>query len=243
MPKILEEWTVQPHGELQEIDDGILTVTGEIHMPLGNFPRRMTVIRLSNGRTAIWSAIALDEPEMQRIEAMGAPSVLIVPNPGHRLDSKIWKQRYPDMQVLAPPGGKEAIAEAVPVDATHDILGDTQASYIVVAGTDDTESAMVVKRAGGTTLITNDIIGHVAHPHGIGAHIMARLFHYGVHEPQVPSTIKRYIKDPGALARQLRRWADIPDLKQIIVSHGEPVVADPGGHLRRIADELEKKKT
>lgn len=241
MPKILEEWTVQPHGELQEIDDGILTVTGEIHMPLGNFPRRMTVIRLSNGRTAIWSAIALDEPGMQRIEAMGMPAVMIVPNPGHRLDSRIWKQRYPDMQVMAPPGGLAQIEEAVPVDATHDVLGDSQTAFIVVAGTDDMESALLVKRAGGATLITNDIIGHVAHPHGIGAHIMARLFHYGVHEPQVPSTIKRYIKDPAALARQLRRWAEIPDLKRIIVSHGDPIADDPAGHLRRIADELEKK--
>jgi len=242
VPKILEEWTVQPHGELQDIDDGILTVTGEIHMPLGNFPRRMTVIRLSNGRTAIWSAIALDEPAMERIEAMGEPSVMIVPNPGHRLDSKIWKQRYQDIQVLAPPGGVEAIEEAVPVDATRDILGDTQVSYIVVAGTDDTESALLVRRTAGTTLITNDIIGHVAHPHGIGAHIMARLLHYGVHEPEIPGTIKRYIKEPAALARQLRFWADIPDLKRIIVSHGDPIVDDPSGHLRRLADELEKKK-
>ncbi len=241
MPKILEEWTVQPHGELQEIDDGILTVAGEIRMPIGNFPRRMTVIRLSNGRTAIWSAIALDEPAMQRIETLGTPAVMIVPNPGHRLDSRIWKQRYPDIQVLAPPGGLELIEEAVPVDATHDILGDSQASFIIVAGTDDMESAMLVKRASGTTLITNDIIGHVAHPHGIGARIMARLFHYGVHEPQVPSTIKRYIKDPAALARQLRRWADTPDLKRIIVSHGDPITDDPAGHLRRISDELEKK--
>ena len=46
MPKILEKWTVLPHGPLQSIDDGILTVTGDIPMPLGNFPRRMTVVRL-----------------------------------------------------------------------------------------------------------------------------------------------------------------------------------------------------
>jgi hypothetical protein len=238
MPKILQEWTVRPHGELQEIDDGLLTVAGEIHMPLGNFPRRMTVIRLTGGRTAIWSAIALDEPSMQRIEAMGRPAIMIVPNPGHRLDSRIWKQRYPDIQVLAPPGGKEAIEEAVPVDATHDIFGDPDVSFIVVAGTEDMESALMLKRASGTTLITNDIIGHVTHPHGIGANIMARAFKYGVHEPQVPSTIKRYIKDPAALARQMRRWAEIPDLVRIIVSHGDPITDDPAGSLNRLADKL-----
>ena len=31
MPAILEKWEVQPHGPLEEIDDGILTVAGEIH--------------------------------------------------------------------------------------------------------------------------------------------------------------------------------------------------------------------
>jgi hypothetical protein len=199
----------------------------------------MTVIRLAGGRTVIWSAIALDEPSMARIEAMGRPAVMIVPNPGHRLDSKIWKQRYPDIQVLAPPGGKEGIEEAVPVDATHDILGDPDASFIVVAGTEDMESALQVKRASGTTLIANDIIGHVTHPHGIGANIMARAFNYGVHEPAIPSTVKRFIKDPAALARQMRRWADIPDLKRIIVSHGDPITDDPAGHLRRLAEKLE----
>lgn len=240
MPKILEQWTVQPHGELEEIDDGLLTVMGEIRMPLGNLPRRMTVVRLVRGRTAIWSAIALNEPQMSRIEAMGRPAIMIVPNPGHRLDSRIWKQRYPDIQVLAPPGGKRAIEEAVPVDATHDIFGDPDVSFIVVAGTADMESALSVKRASGVTLITNDIIGHVTHPHGIGANIMARAFKYGVHEPQVPSTIKRYIKDKGALARQMRRWAELPDLKRIIVSHGDPITDDPAGRLKRLADRLER---
>jgi hypothetical protein len=239
MSKILQEWTVQPHGELQEIDDGILTVAGEIHMPLGNFPRRMTVIRLTDNRTAIWSAIALDEPSMQRIEALGRPAIMIVPNPGHRLDSHIWKQRYPDIQVIAPPGGREAIEEAVPVDATHDIFNDPAVSFIVVSGTEDMESALTVKRASGTTLITNDIIGHVTHPHGIGANIMARAFKYGVHEPQVPSTIKRYIKDPAALARQMRRWAEIPDLVRIIVSHGDPITDDLAGSLNKLADKLD----
>src|ERR1700759_2883060 len=100
MTKALEEWKVLPHGALEEIDDGLLTATGEIPMPLGNFPRRMTVVRLSNDRTAILSAIALPEPDMQRIEAMGRPAFLVVPDGGHRLDTKIWKQRYPDIQVV-----------------------------------------------------------------------------------------------------------------------------------------------
>lgn len=62
--KFNEEWTVGPHGDVENIAEGVLSVPGEIVMPLGRFPRRMTVVRLEDGTTAIWSAIALAEPDM-----------------------------------------------------------------------------------------------------------------------------------------------------------------------------------
>jgi hypothetical protein len=237
MPKTLSQWTVLPHGELHEIDDGILTVTGDIPMPLGNFPRRMTVVRLSGDRTAIFSAIAQPEPAMARIEALGKPSVLVVPNPGHRLDAKIWKDRYPDIRVLAPPGARDAVMEVVPVDATSDILDDPDSDFVIVPGTLDRESAMVVRRTRRTTVITNDIIGNTQHVRGIGAKIMARLLRWGVSGPSVPLTARFFVKDRAALAVQLREWAALPDLRRVIVSHGDPIDADPADTLRRLADD------
>ena len=239
MPKIHEAWTILPHGPLGEIADGILTVTGQIPMPLGNFPRRMTVVRLKGGRTAIFSAIALPEPQMERIEALGRPAILIVPNGAHRLDSRAWKQRYPDIAVLAPPGARAAVEEAVPVDATEDVLADPDVRFQLVAGMKESEAALTVRRAEGTTLILNDVIGHVRHPHGLGARIMARLFGFGVRGPRIPRPVKRRIAHPAALARQLRDWAGIEDLRRIIVSHGEMISDDPAATLKRTATGLE----
>jgi hypothetical protein len=241
MTKVLDRWTVLPRGPLEAIDDGLLTVTGEIHMPFGNFPRRMTVIALRDGRTAIWSAIAQPEPEMARIEALGKPSVLIVPNPGHRLDAKIWKQRYPDLVVLTPPGARERVSEVVPVDAAEGgatVLADPDVAFVIVPGLAEKEAALVVRRPSGTTLITNDIIGHVRHPHGMGATVMAHVLNWGTSAPTIPKTAHVYIKDKAALAAQLRDWAGLPALKRIIVSHGEPITDDPAGVLRRLAAEL-----
>ena len=240
MIKVLEDWKVMPHGALREIDTGILTVAGEIRMPLGNFPRRMTVVALAGGRTAIFSAIALEESEMARIEDMGVPSVLIVPGDAHRLDARIWKQRYPDIAVLAPEGAKEAAEQAVPVDATADILDDPAVTFETVAGVGGHEAALTVRRRGGVTLILNDIIGHVAHPHGLGANIMSRLFGFGISEPQIPRPVKsRIIHDPHALAEQFRHWAAEPDLKRIIVSHGDTITHDPRSVLLTLANSLE----
>ena len=108
MAAFLTEWTVQPHGDLVELDAGLLTVEGTIRMPLGNFPRRMTVAALAGGGLAIWSAIALREPEMKRLEAIGVPQWLVVPGVAHRLDAHIWKQRYPELRVLCAPGAATA---------------------------------------------------------------------------------------------------------------------------------------
>ena len=73
MTKPFKRWTVLPHGQLSEIDDNILTVVGQLHMPLTALPRRMTVVRLKDGRLVIFSAIALDEDEMVALEQYGRP--------------------------------------------------------------------------------------------------------------------------------------------------------------------------
>ena len=51
MTKPFQQWTVLPHGKLVQIDENILTVAGEIHMPLMDLPRRMTVVRLIDAST------------------------------------------------------------------------------------------------------------------------------------------------------------------------------------------------
>jgi hypothetical protein len=239
MPATLQKWEVQPHDQLVQVDDGVLTVAGEIRMPLGNFPRRMTVVRLSGARTAIWSAIALDEASMKRIEQLGEPSFLIVPGDHHRLDARIWKLRYPAIQVIAPPGAKAAVEEAVTVDATADILADPEVRLVIVPGTGGHEAALEIRRASGLTLVLNDVLANVAHPHGLGAHIMARLFGFGVHHPQVPRPVQHGMEDKPALAAQFDAWASDPNLKRIIVSHGDMIEDNPTKILRDLADALD----
>jgi hypothetical protein len=156
--KPFEKWTVLPHGKLTALDDNLLTVVGDIHMPVGDFPRRMTVVRLSDRRLVIFSAIALDQDEMQALENWGTPAFLVVPNGYHRLDAKIWKDRYPTMKVLAPAGSRETVEEIVPVDDTSVDFGDPNVQLVTVPGTSDHELALLVHGQHGTTLVVNDVI-------------------------------------------------------------------------------------
>jgi hypothetical protein len=44
-----------------------------------------------------------------------------------------------------------------------------------------------------------------------------------------------FVKNPDQLARQFRAWAAIPDLRRIIVSHGDIIDRDASAVLTRAA--------
>lgn len=239
MAKLHDDWTVFPHGPVERIDDGILSVEGEIHMPLGRFPRRMTVVALSGGRTVVFSPVCLGERAMRDIESLGTPTFMVVPNGFHRLDARPWKRRYPAIKAVCPPGARKRVEEAVPVDATTDVLADPDVDFVIAEGTREGEGAMVVRREAGTTLVINDLISNVRHPKGIGANIMARLFGFGVKHPRMAREVKwLLVRDKPALAAQLRGWADDESLRRIIVSHGDIIDRAPGEVLRAVAASL-----
>jgi hypothetical protein len=238
MPKPFEEWTVLPHGALTQIDDGVLTVVGDLHMPVGNFPRRMTVVRLDDGRLVVYSAIALDEDEMQALERFGTPAVLVVPSEIHRLDAHVWKERYPRMIVVAPSGAREKVEEVVRVDATELDLGDPRTRLVTVPGTRARELALMVERTEGATLVVNDVIWNVAPRRGLRGWIM-RVTGMTGPRPRIPAFVARKkIENRAAFRAQLERWAATPGLRRIVPSHGAVVTEDPAGVLRDLSAKL-----
>ena len=235
MPGTFKEWTVLPHGKLTRIDDDLLTVVGNLPMPMGEFPRRMTVVRLQDKRLVIFSAIALDEPEMRALEDWGRPSFLIVPNERHRKDARIWKDRYPALSVLAPEGARARAAEVVPVDATSGEFGDPDVSFVTVAGTNQGDAALVVRKGAGATLIVNELIWNVEDRPGVGGWLF-RLAGFTGAEPKIPTFVAmKSIADKAALKTQLEEWAAIEGLRRIVVSHGEIITTDPARVLRSLA--------
>jgi hypothetical protein len=238
MAKLHDDWQVLPHGLLRELAPGLLTVVGQIPMPLGNFSRRMTVVALARKRTAIFSPVPLAEAAMARIEALGAPAYLIVPNGGHRLDLRPFHKRYPDARIVTAPGAKTKVKEAAAPVQTRAALGD-RARLITLAGCGEGELAMLVRDRGEVSLLTNDVIGHVVHPKGPGAWLMSRLMGFGP-KPRITRPARWFfIKDKAALASQFRGWAKIEGLRRLIPSHGE-IIDRPAALLERLAAQLDR---
>ena len=238
MTKPFTQWTVLPHGKLSEIDDNILTVVGQLHMPLTDLPRRMTVVRLKDGRLVIFSAISLDEDEMASLEQYGRPAFLIVPSDIHRLDAKVWYDRYPSMQVITPEGSRAKVEEVVGVDAVVPQFDDPNVLFITVPGTRQREAALVVRTRNGTTLVLNDLVGNIRKEQGFGGWLL-RVAGFAGEEAQIPRVVKlAMIEDKNALRAQLLQWSDIPSLQRILVSHGSVIADDPRQTLRELAASL-----
>lgn len=233
-----ENWNVLPHGKLTPMDDGMLTVEGRIKMPLMDLPRRMTVVRLHDSRLVVWSAIALDDAAMATFEAFGRPAFLVVPNDHHRLDAKAWKNRYPELKVIAPEGAREKIADVVAVDTTSPDFGDPGVTFVTVPGTRAHEAALVVRRERGTTLVLNDLVGNIRAASGIDGWLL-RLAGFAGDDAQIPRVVKMaLVKDAADLRAQLLEWAELPGLRRIIVSHGDPIESEPQRTLRDLAASL-----
>jgi hypothetical protein len=238
MPAPFTEWKVLPHGELRQVDQDILTVTGRIHMPLTDLPRSMTVVRLRDRRLVIWSAIALDPSEMDALETFGTPSFLVVPSDHHRLDAKIWKDRYPALQVIAPPGARDKVEELLTVDATHGDFDDPAVTFLCVPGTDRREAALVISSPDGTTLLLSDLVANVRNAHGLQGWILRMMGFAGDH-PQIPKPMKAgVIDDASAVRDMLLEWSQLPSLRRILVSHGDPIDERPDDALRALAASL-----
>jgi hypothetical protein len=238
MTKPFEDWKVLPHGELTTVTEGVWTVVGTLKMPLGDYPRRMTVVRLRDGRLVVYSAIALDESAMQRLEGYGKPAFLVVPGDIHRLDARPWKNRYPDLFVVAPPGAREQVEKVVPVDATEVDFGDAEVRFIAVPGTDGHEAALLIDRPSGATLVVNDLIWNLDDKPGLAGWLMRKAGFTGRPAHIPPLVARKLVRDRAALRTQLEAWSRVDHLDRIIVSHGDIVSGHPRDVLSTIARRL-----
>jgi hypothetical protein len=220
MPKPFETWTVLPHKPVQKLEDNLWMVEGQ----LGPIRRVMAVVKLSGGRLVIWNAIALDEPEMKELEAWGTPTFLVVPNAGHRMDSRIWKQRYPGLTVVAPPGSRKKIEQIVAVDRTDGDIGDPAVTLTFPECTAGRDTLLVVKHGdGSSSIVINDLVMNQRHMPGFASDA-----------PSVPLPPRLIlVKDKPGLKTLLQQLAATPSLKRVIVSHGDMLESGAAEGLRQ----------
>ncbi len=233
MPKPFDTWTVLPHKPIQKLEENLWLVEGK----LGPIRRVMVVVKLTGGRLLVWNAIALDEPEMQELEAWGTPTFLVVPNAGHRMDARIWKQRYPSLTVLAPGGGRGKIEQIVKVDRTDGDVGDPAVTLTFPDCTGARDTVLLARHAdGSSTVVLNDLVMNQRHGRGVTG-LLFRVLGFTSDGPQVSMPARlMLVKDKPGLKTLLQQLAATPALKRVIVSHGDMIdSAAPDGLRQALA--------
>jgi hypothetical protein len=175
---------------------------------------------------------------MKELEAWGTPKWLVVPNGGHRMDSRIWKQRYPDMKVITPAGAKTKVEEIVKVDDTKAELDDTVV-FEVLDGTKEREGVLRVTGGGKSHLVFCDgIMNNRSHNlRGFGGFMMGLAgFKSAALKVTFPSRMA-IVDDKKAYRAHLERLAT-DDLARIDMAHGEPVTDGAQAALKHAASEL-----
>ncbi|MCC6808298.1 MAG: hypothetical protein IT381_12820 [Deltaproteobacteria bacterium] len=235
MAKVFEQWTVLPHEPIVEHQDNFWTVRGT--MPQPKVKRVMSIARLQDGRLVVHNAVALDEPEMKKLEAWGTPAFLIVPGGFHRQDAKIWKLRYPQMKVLCPEGAKKNVGAVVAPEGTYeDLPADPRVKLATFAGMKKGEGYLSVQAPNGdTTIVVNDAICNMPKASPLS---FTGLFMAPTGVASVPRVMRMMLmNDKRAFRAQLEALAADATLKRVVLAHGA-WLERPATELREIAARL-----
>ena len=86
----------------------------------------MLIYKLSTGGLLIWSAIAVDEPAIAAIQALGSIEVIVVPSSHHTMDAMVFKERVAsEASVVCPASEREnLVKKGIICDGTiEDLVG------------------------------------------------------------------------------------------------------------------------
>jgi hypothetical protein len=217
-----------PHGLPEPIGPDLWRVVGSLPYPL---KRHMFIHRLRDGGLLLYSVVAMNEAGMAALEALGKPSVMVVPAIFHTLDVRFYKQRYPQLRVFGTVEVQAKLAD-VKFDGGPDALRALGVPLHLTEGMKASEIVLELPCDGGSALVFSDLVGQPEGRRGL----MMRLL-----GPPASGGVARIFKlrqmaDKEGVRRFLQRMAELPAIKLIAACHSALVRRDCSAWLRHAAD-------
>ena len=223
---------VYPYRPLEPLAANLWQVQGTL---ANGVPRNMTVYRLPDGRLLLYSVVAMDDPDMEGLEKLGRPAIMIMPHDRHQMDAPFYKQRYPDLRVLGP---QPRHARKVPIDADLGELAALGIKAYVPPGTTYHEVVLELPLEDGVALCTTELLGNLSDLSGLSRvmRLLLRLLGPPGGGLGVARVVRwREISDRKRVQAWLRSQSARRDLRMVLVGHGRPVTEEAAGALRRAA--------
>lgn len=237
MAKPPRPWIVTPHQPLQQLEDNLWVITSVVPgFPPGvPFDRRMTIVRLSDGRLLFHNAVPVDDATLQQIRALGTPAILLIPHHLHCIDGAAFREKL----------GLRSYSSAISLDKTRAVMPidgpfeeaprDPAYSLVTLPSSKFGEVGVVVHSGGHSSLSVCDIVTHVPHAGGLTGFAF-RVLGFTGGELRLPPPVRlRAFPDKARVKADLEALAALPNLVRVIPSHGPIVDHNPAGALRQVA--------
>jgi hypothetical protein len=213
-----------PHGEFRQLAPNLWIVRGGMPFPLY---RNMVVYRLPDGRLILHSLVALSAGGMKQLEALGQPSLMVVPHGYDGMDAHWFVDRYPQAAVLTPDEERFRVEEdgTKVTDDLARVLPSLGFKLHKVAGLKFTEYVLEAPVDGGTALICTSVLANRgATPPGFLGRLVAKTLMSG--DKLATGRMMRLfmVKDKAAFKGFLAMLAAIPNVRIVTVAHGDPIL-------------------
>lgn len=218
------DWARQvlPHGPLRPLVDGVWQVQGSL--PKGAMTRNMVVFRLADGTLWLHSVVAVDEATLKQIESLGRPSLMVVPNPIHRRDAAVYKQRFPFLKVVCPKAARKQVEKVVVVDGVVEDVFPTQGvDFLRPDGLKDFELTYVLSAPSGKVLVFADALMNLPHFPGFEGALLRFVGSTGFFGITRVGRLL-LLRNRRSFADWLKQISALPGLCAISMAHGEPIL-------------------
>jgi hypothetical protein len=237
MPNPTRPWIVTPHGAIKKLDDNLWAVESPVPgIPGGGFPRRMSIVRRSDGTLLLHNAIPLDEAGLQTLAALGRPELLVLPSPFHCIDAHAMRAKL-GLKVFAPAASAAQIGARVEVDGMLEALPpDPAVRFVPLGGVTGGEGALVVYSGvpARVSLVLGDVLINIPHVRGLWG-LIWRLGGFTGGPRCGPAWLKRVVTDRQALRDSLENLAQTAGLHRLVPCHGEIIEREPAAVLQEVA--------
>lgn len=218
MPKPRRTWTVTKHGALLQHEDNLWSVEGLV--PNAPFPRRMCIVRRSDGTLLFFHAIPLEDQALAQVAALGKPAVLVVGHDQHAIDAHPFAERL-GLKIYGPKRAEAGLRERCNLAGTlEDLPADPAVSVESLAGTKHGETVVTVTSGGRQSVLFSDAIQNTP-PEKLN--FIFRLLGFGGGPKTVFVFRMLFVKDKAALRAALAKLAALPGLARLIPCHGQVV--------------------
>jgi hypothetical protein len=233
------EWQreVFPHSPLEALAPDLWIVRGEF--PDSQLPRNMVVYCYGGDSLLLHSVVALDERTMRHLEALGKPSIMVIPNWDHWAHIVAFKKRYPEITVVCPAASRSRVERRLAVDQTCEAYFPRHGiEFHVPPGMDAVEGVLELPLGdGGVALAMNDLITNVPHQPGLWGLVLRLTGSTG--RPRVIPIVRRRLKiDRTVMRGYLEALARRRDVAIITTSHGQSLTSDIPAIVEQVARDL-----